>query len=85
MTPKEKALQLVSHYSMIIHYDSLTGVNLKNTDETSKKCALISVDEIIELEVVWYDVKLTKDYPELYKNHQTLEFWEQVKIEIENL
>ena len=78
MTPKEKALQLVSNYSMVIHYDSLKGINLKNTDETSKKCALILIEEIIDERFCFR--KMANSY-----NNERIKFWNEVKIEIENL
>jgi hypothetical protein len=64
MTPKEKAKELVDKYSFveIQHYTSMFEV---------KECALIAVDEIIDL-VKHIDVD-SEDY------------WEQVKKEINNL
>lgn len=76
MTPKEKALELVSHFSMIIHYDSLRGIILKNTDETAKKCSLILIDEIIDERFCFR--KMATKY-----NNERIKFWNDVKIEIE--
>ena len=67
MTAKEKAKELVEKFA---------------TGGWGKENALIAVDEILDLDVVWYDEQLVKDYPKTYKPNQTIEYWEQVKSEI---
>ena len=63
MTPKEKAKKLVER--MIIYHSP------NDEDyETAKECALIAVDEI--LNVIWHTID------EVY-------YWEHVKKEIEKL
>lgn len=71
MTPKEKADELVNKYLSVQFGDFPT------TD--AKQCALIAVDEIIQLDVFdcndeWSD-----------EDGDTREYWSQVKQEIENL
>jgi hypothetical protein len=65
MTPKEKALELIKKYSFveIAHYTSIHEV---------KECALIAVDEIIEITSESYDI-----------DH--INWWQEVKQEIEKL
>jgi hypothetical protein len=60
MTPKEKAKELV---------DKMYGV----TDYQAKQSALIAVDEIMKLDVVWY------------QGSRTYDFYQEVKKEIEKL
>lgn len=78
MSPKEKALELCNKFMISNSYQAIVWYN-------ARICATIAINEILELDVVWYDIQLTKDYPKLYKNHQTIEFWEDVKNEIEKL
>ncbi len=73
MTPKEKAKELVSKY---IHFTKQSnGAN--GTIYNSKQCALISVDEII----------LANPHSNTFTNveYSTMEYWKEVKQEIENL
>ena len=69
MTPKEKAQELVEKFRI------LKAI----TESYAKKCALISVDEMIEIAVQYEDAlsaSQTSDYPEFLK---------KVKQEIEKL
>ena len=72
MTPKEKAEELVYKYSHLVtswdcYWD--TEIPIENRMEQMKECALIAVDEILELDI--------------YKSDQW--YWEEVKEEIEKL
>ena len=70
MTPKEKAKELVSKY---IHLTKqTTGAN--GTIYTSKQCALIAVDEILEASLYQFD-----------EMDKYVIYWQQVKQEIEKL
>lgn len=71
MTPKEKAKEL---------HRKFYEFNFLDYDD-SKQCALIAVDEILNLNTVWFDrsTALEDDYSD------TIEYWEEVKTEIENL
>jgi hypothetical protein len=75
MTPKEKAQELVDKYV------SLTDVWVYGISswEYKKKCALIAVDEICE---ILEDNGFT--FTE-YHDRTTIEYWLQVKQEIEKL
>jgi hypothetical protein len=66
MTPKEKAKELFDKYFEFVEAYSVQGQN-----ENAKRCALIAVDEIIDL-VKHIDVD-SEDY------------WQEVKQEIINL
>jgi len=65
MTPKEKAIELVTKYYG--HFTAHMSI--------AKKCALIAVDEIIEA-AEWYE----SDY-----HYKKVEYWREVKQEIEKL
>ena len=70
MNQKEKAKELVDKFYNvdIISADMMSSCNID-----AKQCALISVNEIIELDV-WNCF-----------NKEILEYWEEVKNEIEKL
>jgi hypothetical protein len=75
MTPKEKAIELVDKYY------HLFSVKLENTIcvYEAKHCALIAVDEIDLL----IQKSTLKD--DIYANLSSLEYWQEVKQEIEKL
>ena len=68
MTPKEKAEELVNKYKEVAYSDLLPQ---KGIDENAKQCALIAIDEMIEVAK-----SLTME---------TQEWYEEVKQEIEKL
>ena len=69
MTPKEKAEELVDKYW-------LKGIT--NDREIAKQCALIAVNEIISIDVLI-------DEDTWVSKTSYLEFWKQVKKEIEKI
>jgi hypothetical protein len=69
MTPKDKALELYNKYEQLSR-DFTRGVSMK---EFAKQCALIAVDEIIEVLKNIADITTSWLY------------YEEVKQEIENL
>ena len=82
MTPKEKAQDLLAKMN-VIHYLKLGGINedskglpVSMYDSQIKQCALIAVDEIL---TTLYDLKFGNAVVE------ELDYWEDVKQEIENL
>jgi hypothetical protein len=82
MEKKEKAEQLLAKMN-VIHYRKLDGVNKDSKglpvsmyDSQIKQCALIAVDEIL---TTLYDLKFGNAVVE------ELDYWEDVKQEIENL
>ena len=76
MTPKEKAKELVDKFKL--KHKFFTDSFIKTT---AKQCALIAVDEIIEfMEVDNFDSNTC-----YWANHSKMQYWQEVKQEIENL
>jgi hypothetical protein len=74
MTPKEKAIELVDMFmEHTVEWDKVTEVAF-DSEYHAKKCALISVDEVIE--------SLHEHY---WQNRLLIDYWTQVKQEIEKL
>ena len=67
---KEKAKELFSKYQNIYLTEDSMGID----DELAKQCALIAVDEIISIKLLWFQ-----------KDTEYLDFWQEVKKEIEKL
>ena len=72
LTPKQKAKELVNKYIPHIagadRYNSTLGIYDKHI---SKQCALIAVDEIISIKLLWFQ-----------KDTEYLDFWKEVKEEL---
>jgi Cdc6-like AAA superfamily ATPase len=77
MTPKEKALQLTEKFVPPTLDRGLC--NYYKSINIAKECALIVVDEI--------DLLIQKSTPkdDIYANLASLEYWQEVKNEIEKL
>jgi hypothetical protein len=77
MTPKEKAEDLL--YQM--RYNHMSGTLTK---KKAKRCASIAVDEIIDASPT---NPLKSSYIELYSDmvDECIEYWQEVKKEIEKL
>lgn len=79
MTPKEKVLELVEKFkfetkqSEIINDIILGDVSIIFQHHKAKQCALIAVDEI--LEILWHT----------HKNADEYKYYQEVKKEIEKL
>ena len=73
MTPKEKAMELVNKF-LELTSEEFTGINI-----SSKQCALICVDEIINTGVHTDYIKVDGYMLSLF------EFYTEVKQEIEKL
>ena len=71
MTPKEKADELIDKMYYIGRYDDKEDYNPAMAWERAKQCAIIAVDEIINL--LSHDINLLVNY------------WFEVKQEIEKL
>ena len=67
LTPKEKAEELFEKYNDYLQQEMQCIVYVNQ----SKQCALIAVDEIISIKLLWFQ-KDTKD----------IDFWEEVKKEL---
>jgi hypothetical protein len=72
MTPKEKAIDLVRDMEFEIPY--VHDPTEPQGDDIAKQCALIAVDEIISIKLLWYQ-----------KDTKELDYWKQVKQEINGI
>ena len=85
MTPKEKARELVDKFYQTTPHETWINEPLGEFMETytawgqAKQCALIAVDEIIN------NFGLFSEGKKHYCSYNTIEYYKQVKIEIENL
>ena len=72
MTPKEKAIELISKFQEIETDNTIDGgyTFYKIDYEAAIKCAIIAVQEITEL-ATWVDPNLVKDYPMRTNAHIT--------------
>jgi hypothetical protein len=80
MTPKEKAFELAHKFRLL---EIRTGQNshMMISMECAKHCALIAVDEILEfMEADDFDSDTC-----YWANHSKMQYFEQVKQEIQNL
>lgn len=75
MTPKEKAIELYVKYRQYTFYIDLVYKDdtLDKFYENAKSCALIAVDEILNVIVGTYDFDTLNEY------------WQEVKQEIKKL
>ena len=80
MTPEDKAKQLMNK----IYKDVYSNFSKKGTSHTRKQCALICVDEITEILM-----NLRGEFMDLknisYSKTESLEYWQEVKQQIEKL
>ena len=67
ITPKEKAKELFSKYQNIYLTEDSMGID----DELAKQCALIAIDEIVKIKLLWFQ-----------KDTEHLDFWKEVKEEL---
>jgi hypothetical protein len=77
MTPKEKAEELVHKFKKYSYYPKTNNDMLfvNELNNNAKQCALIAVDEILDLIITIYD----------YDREELDPYWKQVKQEIEKL
>jgi len=82
MTPKEKAKELFDKMFLVIEnkgmYDDLYR---------AKQCALIAIDEILELKKTQEEYQIQYDNGEWSREigYRYSKYWQEVKQEIENL
>ena len=67
LTPKQKAKELFSKYQNIYLTEDSMGID----DELAKQCALIAIDEIVKIKLLWFQ-----------KDTEYLDFWQEVKEEL---
>jgi hypothetical protein len=77
MTPKEKAIELFNKFKEYSYTDWNGGEDEMTTEQAAKECAIISVDEILDVlggigVYSFADTKVTT-------------YWETVKAEIEGM
>lgn len=75
MSPKDKAYKLLSKYSAYFTEIYFNHDDVDEDTEKVKECALIVVDEIIDVISTVYEHDRNMLYP----------YWEEVKQEIENI
>ena len=91
MTPKEKAKKLVDNHRLILINSETDCSEELLCTLIAKQCALIAVEEIINLEpsspndVDWDDVGGTHQYYYEAQREEALQYWQQVKQEIKKL
>jgi hypothetical protein len=92
MTPQEKAEQMVGKFSILINYDFVTDLKWhdpnsedrnRRVKKDAKKCALVAVDEILKAS----PSKPIESDNGSYSSDiiESIEYWQQVKQEIQNL
>ena len=67
ISPKEKALEMCNRFMICNSYQAMVWHN-------AMLCALIAVDEIISIKLLWYQ-----------KDTKELDYWNEVKKEIKLL
>jgi hypothetical protein len=76
MTPKEKAKELFNKYAT---YVVMWAGDINTTHQNCKQCALIAVDEILN------NFGLTANGQTFYTEYRTVQYYQEVKQEIEKL
>jgi hypothetical protein len=84
MTPKEKAQELVKSFEPMVNPYMGSGMLSNTYDDDailwqSKKCAMIAVDEILN------NFGLTCNGQTFFTEYRAVEFWKEVKQEIEKI
>ena len=79
MTPKEKAAQLYNKCNPHCLTKSFYGDDIER--QSTKQCAIIAVDEMFEFMKI-DDFESDTLY---FANSKWVQYWQQVKTEIENL
>ncbi|MCF8339682.1 MAG: hypothetical protein K9I82_01775 [Chitinophagaceae bacterium] len=80
-SPKEKADELIDKMYYIGRYDEKEDYNPAMAWERAKQCALIAVDEILQI----FNNEWTKLDFWTEEINVTINFWQEVKQEIEKL
>lgn len=77
MTQTEKAAELIDKFEKQPISIPYAGINYMRPN-SAIKCAILAVNEILELNIFWIDESLVTSEPENYKAQDTVEFWEEV-------
>lgn len=81
MSPRKKAAELIEKFRP--HSSISVTPAAGNWIDHAKACAVICVDEILELNVCWFDESLVSTENNIEAS-ATLEYWERLKEEIIN-
>ena len=73
MTPKEKAKEIYLKFYIPKYIFAKEGMSSDWRKQATKRYALLNVDEVLN-EIDWYDFELS---------NKKIEFWQQVRQEIE--
>lgn len=73
MIPKEKAKELINKMSFETH------------KYNAKHCALVAVDEILNEAIWWHETSYYEDSTEFESGQNKIDYWQQVKQEINDL
>ena len=84
-TPKEKAIELINkfnpHVYCYVGSSFLTGdVSPRVMFRNAKNCALIALDEILNIGAAWFDPGANPE-----DKSSTIEYWESVQSEVKTL
>jgi hypothetical protein len=80
MTPKEKAKELVRKFTLYLGTDAV-GEEYYASELDAKRCAIIAVDEIVEI----FEFMVVASNLEDHKLVAILNYWDEVRQEIEKL
>jgi hypothetical protein len=81
MKPKEKATELVEKFWKVTQNLNLVDYGKGRAIE----CVIISVEEIINLDVIWFDKDAHDHNGKTCDACQTFEFWEKVLNELKSM
>ncbi len=88
MTAKEKALELVEKFEPFADYNECDAfTQLENMRKNAKHCAVIAIDEIINNIKGIHKLEYASIYTQgqYLDGYEAIEFYEEVKQEIEKL
>ena len=73
LTPKQKAKKLIKQFLPYVDWNDLQEdcTNRKWALRNAKQCALLTVEEIISIKLLWFQ-----------KDTEYLDFWKEVKEEL---
>lgn len=81
MTAEETADKLIEKYYQLL----IDTLEVNTAYHYCKQCALIAVEEILNLPVDWHSKKSADGNPEVFPPSATEEYWQSVKTAIQNL
>jgi hypothetical protein len=86
MTLKQKAEELVNAMGFSTSYTINDGEEMPlHRNQYAKQCALKAVDEIMSEAKWWHDTSSYEESTDFEGGEKRLNYWQEVKTEIENL